>query len=133
MNRNMTKTILVYGEKYRRDLLLGRGLTKEKLLEDWRVALRFFFSKAFYQGRTDIISARVEKAALEVLEPTFARADLRLGDWDLECISKPCWRQTGREQGRADLSKYSPILGVFRSAQAPGVAVLKCALRSPSG
>ncbi len=46
----------------------------------------------------------------------------------LECISKPCGRQEGREQGRADLSKYSPILGVFRSAQAPGVAVLKCAL-----
>ncbi len=52
---------------------------------------------------------------------------------ELECISKPCWRQTGREQGRADLSKYSPILGVFRSAQAPGVAVLKCALSDGRG
>jgi hypothetical protein len=86
MNKTMTMAILAYGERYRRKLLLGSGLTKEDLLEDWRKALRFFFSKAFYQGRTDVISERVEQAALEVLEPSFACADLHLKDWDLDLL-----------------------------------------------
>ncbi len=96
MNSTLTKAILAYGERYRRYLLLGSGLTKEQLLENWQAALKFFFSKAFYQGRTDIISARVEQAALEVLEPAFARADLRLEDWDLDLLRSKLQEKVGK-------------------------------------
>lgn len=96
MNSTLAKAILAYGERYRRDLLLGNGVTKEQLLEDWQAALKFFFSKAFYQGRTDVISARVEQAALEVLKPVFARADLHLEDRDLDSLRRNLQEKVGK-------------------------------------
>ena len=102
MNSTLAKAILAYGERYRRDLLLGNGVTKEQLLEDWQAALKFFFSKDFYQGRTDVISARVEQAALEVLKPVFARADLHLEDRDLDSLRRNLQEKVGKGKRHRD-------------------------------
>ena len=43
----------------------------DEILDDWWLGLRFFFSKAFYQGRRDGISLQFEKATLKALEKLF--------------------------------------------------------------
>lgn len=96
MNKTITNAILAYGARYREKLLLRSDLTRERLLEDWREALKFFFSKAFYQGRTDIISARVEEAALRILKPVFAQENLYPGDWDLDSLRRNLQEKVGR-------------------------------------
>jgi hypothetical protein len=96
MNKMMTRAILAYGERYRKKLLLRSDWTNEQLIEDWRAALRFFFSKAFYQGRTDAVSERVEEAALEVLDLNFSHADLRLADWDLDSLRRELQMKVGK-------------------------------------
>jgi hypothetical protein len=95
MNKAMIKAILEYGARYRKELLL-REWTREQLLEDWQAALRFFFSKAFYQGRSDAMSARVEKAAVEVLDFNFSHADLRLANWDLDVLRRELHDKVGK-------------------------------------
>ncbi len=96
MNRRITRDILAYGARYRKELLMPSSLTKKQIQEDWRAALKFFFSKAFYQGRTDTLSERVEKAALEVLESEFSREDLQLRDWDLDLIQRKLEEKVGK-------------------------------------
>lgn len=96
VNTTMTRAILAYGSRYRSELLLSSDLTKEQLLKDWKAALRFFFSKAFYQGRTDAVSVRVEKAALEVLEAEFSRTDLDLSGWDLDLLRSNLQEKVGK-------------------------------------
>jgi hypothetical protein len=96
VNRRITRDILAYGARYRKELLMPSSLTKKQIQEDWRAALKFFFSKAFYQGRTDTLSERVEKAALEVLESEFSREDLQLRDWDLDLIQRKLEEKVGK-------------------------------------
>jgi hypothetical protein len=113
MNKTVTKAILAYGARYRKELLLPSHWTKEQLLENWQAALKFFFSKAFYQGKTDAISARVEEAALKVLALNFSRADLRLADWDLDSLR----RELHEKVGKGKVGKARDIEMVISSLQ----------------
>src|SRR5829696_5190063 len=96
MNRAMTKAILAYGTRYRNELLLPGDWTRESLLEDWTRALRFFLSRAFYQGRSDAVSERVEEATLGVLTPAFSRTDSHPGDWDLDLLRRNLREKVGK-------------------------------------
>ena len=40
---------------------------KERILKDWWEGTKFFLGKSFYQGRRDIISAKVEERVMKVL------------------------------------------------------------------
>ena len=56
-----------YGAEYRDWLLLNNPPT-DVLLNDWWQAYQFFLGRAFYQGRSDIVSGMVHERALEVLK-----------------------------------------------------------------
>ena len=58
-----------FGEHYIRKHL--HHVDVRRLCEDWWEALKFFFSRVFYQGRRDDISQRVEKVVREVLSEYF--------------------------------------------------------------
>ncbi len=79
MNEKLVKAILSYGNRYRNGILLGPygRQTKEDLQEQlihnrWE-ALKFFFGRAFFQGRSDKVSERVYVTAMGALE---AESDL---------------------------------------------------------
>jgi len=44
------------------------------VLNDWWLALRFFFDRAFYQGRRDKLSWKFEQATLKALKEVFGRS-----------------------------------------------------------
>lgn len=70
----MIKAIVSYGGRYRHEVLPGayKGQTAEglqqKLLHDRWEALKFFFGRAFFQGRLDKVSERICAAAVGLLE-----------------------------------------------------------------
>ena len=45
-----------------------------EVLNDWWLALRFFFDRAFYQGRRDELSWKFEQATLKALKEVFGRS-----------------------------------------------------------
>lgn len=67
------KKIEAFSDNYR-DLLAVETLafkkagSWEKAKEDWWPALVFFFDRAFYQGRSDLLSGRFERATIKALE-----------------------------------------------------------------
>lgn len=67
VNEKVVNAILSYGNRYREEMLY-KIYTKDKLLDNWWEALKFFFGRAFYQGRRDPISDKVYLAAVGVLE-----------------------------------------------------------------
>jgi len=72
VDEEIIKKIATYSdkfvEKYLANVFDGCGM-----LKDWWQALRYFLHYSFYQGRTDTISERVEKKAMDILERYFAR------------------------------------------------------------
>ena len=95
MNSAAVKAIIVYGERYRETFLRSRW-TKDQLQDDWREAMKFFFDKAFYQGRSDEMSSRVHCAALEVLEPKFSEWQRLPKAWDREELRKSLQAKIGK-------------------------------------
>lgn len=71
MNETLFDAILSYGDRYRKDLLY-RYYNPKQLQSDWWEALKFFFGRAFYQGRRDDVSDMVCNVAFEILEPKFS-------------------------------------------------------------
>ena len=71
VTQSVIDQILLYSNLYRQKVLSGSP-SPDVLLSDWWTELRFFFSKAFYQGRRDVVSDRVFAAAMTVLEPLMA-------------------------------------------------------------
>ncbi len=59
--------IVDFGDKYR-GKYLSKNIDKNKVKNDWWNALLFFFDRAYYQGRRDIVSKRVHDAALKVFQ-----------------------------------------------------------------
>jgi len=74
MDRRFVERILALGQRYREEMLL-RYYSCETLLSDWWQALRFFFGRAFYQGRRNEVSEKVFGAAMEVLDPICSARD----------------------------------------------------------
>lgn len=79
VNENLVHAIISYGDRYRQELLFDR-YNADLLRSDWWQALKFFFGRAFYQGRLDKVSARVESAALKVLEPAISHSNGHVDD-----------------------------------------------------
>ncbi len=87
MNENLANAILACGQRYREEHLFGR-YKAEALLTDWWEALKFFFGRAFYVGRSDEVSGKVYTAAVSILEPNIARTDGQLDDVRLSDIEQ---------------------------------------------
>jgi hypothetical protein len=90
INDSLMAAILDYGRRYRRGML-GNLDTPEQLqavlLEDWWEALRFFFGRAFFQGRNDVVSQKVYDAAIAVLEsPSLTKCVELSGEDFLDCV-----------------------------------------------
>lgn len=71
MNRSLKDKILDYSVKYYNDFLKPLEPKRERMLEDPKEALYFFFDRVFYQGRQNSVSDRVRdeaKAAIEEFE-----------------------------------------------------------------
>ncbi|MBD3285857.1 hypothetical protein GF338_05930 [candidate division WOR-3 bacterium] len=65
LNEKFLKAVLEYGEEYQKKYLLH--YSKSMIKNDSWEALKFFFDRAFYQGRLDEVSRKVEDAAISVL------------------------------------------------------------------
>ena len=72
MNYQILKKIEAFSENYK-SLLSSETLafkeagSWDRIRQDWWFALLFFFDRAFYQGRSDILSGRFERATVEAL------------------------------------------------------------------
>lgn len=73
MQHELVSSIASYGDRYRTQYLAI--LDPHLLLTDWWAALDFFFGRACYQGRKDAVSAQVQLAIREVLNPRFGQED----------------------------------------------------------
>lgn len=71
MNENTLRAILQAGEQYQQRLLKDYSI--DVLLSDSWEALKFFFGRAFYQGRRDSLSERVNKTSVDILEQEYRR------------------------------------------------------------
>jgi len=68
--------IIGFGERFEREYLSKaylehKNINIERLRDDWWEALKLFLTRAFYQGRRDEVSERVEKEILGVLRRYF--------------------------------------------------------------
>jgi hypothetical protein len=66
---SLVASVLEYGRQYRETFL--RSCDRDRLTDNWWTALGFFYDRAFYQGRRDIVSRRVHDEAITVLDPIF--------------------------------------------------------------
>lgn len=72
MNYQILRKIEAFSENYK-SLLSSETLafkeagSWDRIRQDWWFALLFFFDRAFYQGRSDILSGRFERATVEAL------------------------------------------------------------------
>lgn len=67
MNMDLLKTIYKYGDTYKQKFL-DKRYKSDELLTDWCKALKFLFDRAYYQGRKDFISQKVEIAVARQLK-----------------------------------------------------------------
>lgn len=95
MNSAAVRAIIAYGERYR-EKFLRSVWTEDQLREDWREAVKFFFDKAFYQGRSDVMSGKVHEAALNTLEPKLSAWQRLPKDWDREELRKSLQAKIGK-------------------------------------
>jgi len=68
MNADQSRTIASFAQRYRDEILANATIDREAIRENWWSGLRFFYDRAFFQGRRDKVSARFEKAALQALD-----------------------------------------------------------------
>lgn len=70
--------IASFSKSYRKickDQKADMGISRwNEVLNDWWLALRFFFDRAFYQGRRDELSRKYENATLQALGNLFGRS-----------------------------------------------------------
>lgn len=73
--RKRLSVIVSFSKAYRRicdDQKAAMGISRwDEVLNDWWLALRFFFDRAFYQGRRDEVSWQFEQATLQALKEVF--------------------------------------------------------------
>lgn len=79
---SLKKKILIiarFSKSYHHDTLKKQksaaGISSwNHVLDDWWLALRFFFDRAFYQGRRDELSWKFEQATLQALDNVFGQS-----------------------------------------------------------
>lgn len=95
VNEKLVQAMLSFGEKYYEEELrkYGEGV---QLCEQWWQALKFFFDRAFLQGRRDEISFRVRDAAIAVLEPELSGVNTSLDDAHLKILEARLREKIGK-------------------------------------
>lgn len=86
------KEVADFSDKYVKENL---NIEKEKLKSDWWEASKFFFSRAFYQGRSNVISKEVERRAIEVLSNYFNDRSKR--DEEFQRLKDNEWKELKEE------------------------------------
>jgi len=66
--KSRIKCVQRFGERYYKKHLKKHANQKEDLCHDWWKGLHFWFDRAFYRGRRDEISQKMEKHAFQVLD-----------------------------------------------------------------
>jgi hypothetical protein len=114
VNEVLLRNLVTCGERYRADFLfLERFSPPQSLRGNWGRALEFFFSRAFYQGRNDKVSERVECAALKVLGPRLSAPPMLTGEPDLKELRKLLGQKIGKGKvGKA--RDVEMVLDAFR-------------------
>ena len=106
--------IVSYGHKYREKHL--SKYDPDLLLNDWWSALDFFFGRACYQGRLDIVSHRVYAAVIETLAPIFSGEDKTASYWELQ---QQQWKSIEDELrkriGKGNVGKGGDVMMVISS------------------
>lgn len=97
MNENVVNAVLLFGQRYRKEQLIDR-YEPDTMLLGWWDALRFFFGRAFYQGRRDDISFLVYTAAIDVLELAVSHTDGYLDDAQLSELEQQLHAKIGKGQ-----------------------------------
>ena len=82
MNKEILKKVESFGDVFKKEY--RSQWIKERLQNDWRYSLKFFFDHSFMRGRKDSLSIRFKDKAIEVLEKTF----LKDQESDFENIEK---------------------------------------------
>lgn len=94
MNEKLVYAILSYGDRYKEEYLLK--YSNDELLRNWLEALKFFFGRAFYQGRRDDVSGKVQDAAIGVIEHNSSIVNGNLEDNDLDILKKELQEKIGK-------------------------------------
>jgi hypothetical protein len=82
MEKDKLKKIEFFGDRFKQEY---RGVNdKDKLLNDWKYSLEFFFDHSFMRGRNDELSIKFEEIAIGVLKNTIFE-DI---NYDLELLDK---------------------------------------------
>lgn len=68
MNADQFRRIASFAQRYCDEILANAIADREAIRENWWRGLRFFYDRAFFQGRRDEVSARFEEAALQALD-----------------------------------------------------------------
>ena len=69
MNKELLRGIESFGYIFKQEY--RSEWDKDKLLNDWKYSLKFFFGQSFMRGRKDSLSIRFRDKTIEVLEKTF--------------------------------------------------------------
>jgi hypothetical protein len=93
MNQEYLKKIARFGDEYRQ-LFLFSKYQADAVATDWWQAILFFFGRAYYQGRKEIVSMKVHEAAVGVLNRTFANGNR---DAVYEEMKSDNWRKLTNE------------------------------------
>lgn len=70
------RKVIQYGDRYIQRHVIS-VYDKNELLKNWWEGNKFFIRKTFYQGRTDIVSGKVEKAGMAILNRFFGNKSPR--------------------------------------------------------
>ena len=68
MEKRILKKIESFGDVFKQKYL--SEWTKEKLLDDWKFSLQFFYEHSFMRGRPDTLSIRFKDKTMEILKRT---------------------------------------------------------------
>jgi hypothetical protein len=94
------KKVVEFGDRFIKEYLSKEyfkthNIDIEKVESDWWEASKFFFSRAFYQGRRDDISKKVEEKAIEILSKYFDNQYQR--DKEFQRLKDTNWKELKNE------------------------------------
>jgi len=106
----LVSKIAEFSERYYKEILTERHFKEKhsvdikRLHDDWWEAMKFFLSRALYQGRRDELSERVEKEVRKVLDYYFKDPSQREHNFDT--LRRQNWRELRKKlEGRIGKGK----------------------------
>ena len=105
--KNRIKYVERFGRRYYKDHLKKHANEKEVLSQDWWMSLHFWFDRAFYRGRQDMLSEKIEKRAFKVLEKLLGGTNKKRKA-ELDLLAKEGWLK--REQWKSQRNPLQEAL-----------------------